>query len=71
MDRDLRRVIVAIVGAVVTFCVVATAVYYKMADVRVNGWVHGGPVMLAAAMAGLFGGGLLAVVVLIVLLRRN
>jgi hypothetical protein len=70
MDRDLRRVIVAIVGAVVTFCVVATAVYYKMADVRVNGWVHGGPVMLAAGMAGLFGGGLLAVVVLIVLLRR-
>jgi hypothetical protein len=71
MDRDLGRVIVAIVGAGVTFCLVAMTVYYKMADVRVNGWVHGGPVMLAAAMAGLFGGGLLAVVVLIVLLRRN
>ena len=70
MDRDLRRVIVAIAGALITFGVVATAVYYKMADVPVNGWVHGGPVMLAAAMAGLFGGGLLAVVVLIVLLRR-
>ena len=71
MDRDLGRVIVAIVGAAVTFCLVAMTVYYKMADVRVNGWVHGGPVMLAAAMAGLFGGGLLAVVMLIVLLRRN
>jgi hypothetical protein len=70
MDRDLRRVIVAIVGAGVTFLLVAAAVYYRMADVRLNGWVHGGPVMLAAAMAGLFGGGLLAVVVLIVLLRR-
>jgi hypothetical protein len=71
MDRDLRRVIVAIVGAGITFFLVASAVYYKMADVQVNGWVHGGPLMLAAGMAGLFGGGLLAVVVLIVLLRWN
>jgi hypothetical protein len=33
--------------------------------------VHGGPAMLAAAMAGLFGGGLVAVVVLILLLRLH
>ena len=70
-DRDLRRVATAVVGALVTFCVAAIAIYYKMADVRVNGFVHGGPTMLASAMAGLFGGGLLAVVVLILLLRRR
>jgi Na+/alanine symporter len=70
-DRDLRRVVTAVVGALVTFCVAAIAIYYKMADVRVNGFVHGGPAMLSAAMAGLFGGGLLAVVVLILLLRRR
>jgi hypothetical protein len=68
-DRDLRRVVVAIVGGLVAFCLVATAIYYKMADVAVNGFVHGGPGMLAAAMAGLFGGGLAAVVVLVLLLR--
>jgi hypothetical protein len=49
--------------------VVATAIYYKMADVRVNGFVQAGPAALTAAMAGLFGGGLVAVVVLILLLR--
>jgi hypothetical protein len=68
-DRDLRRVVVAIVSGLAAFCLVATAIYYKMADVRVNGFVHGGPAMLAAAMAGLFGGGLAAVAVLILLLR--
>jgi Na+/alanine symporter len=68
-DRDLRRVVVALVGALVAFCVVALVIYYKMADVKVNGFVHGGPATLAAAMAGLFGGGLVAVVVLILLLR--
>jgi hypothetical protein len=69
IDRDLRRVVVAIVGGLTAFCVVATAIYYKMADVAVNGFVHGGPATLAAAMAGLFSGGLVAVVVLIFLLR--
>jgi hypothetical protein len=68
-DRGLRRVAVAIAGAFVTFCLVAMAIYYKMADVRVNGFVHGGPLMLTAAMAGLFAGGLAAVVALILLLR--
>ena len=37
-DRDLRRVVVAIVGALATFCVVAMVIYYKMADVAVNGF---------------------------------
>jgi hypothetical protein len=68
-DNDLRRVVVALVGAFVSFCLVATAVYYWMADVRVNGFLHGSPKTLAAAMAGLFGGGLVAVAALIVLLR--
>jgi hypothetical protein len=69
LDRELRRVLVAIVGGVAAFWVVATVVYYKMADVAVNGFVHGGPTTLAAAMAGLFSGGLVAVAVLILLLR--
>ncbi len=68
-DQDLRRVVVAIVGALAAFCLVAMALYYKMANVAVNGFMHGGPATLAAAMAGLFGGGLVAVVVLILLLR--
>jgi hypothetical protein len=68
-DRDLRRVVVAIVGGLAAFCLVAGTIYYKMADVAVYGFVHGGPAMLAAAMAGLFGGGLAAVAVLILLLR--
>ena len=67
--RDLRRVVVAIVGALASFCVVAMVIYYKMAGVAVNGFLHGGPATLAAAMAGLFGGGLVAIVVLILLLR--
>jgi hypothetical protein len=68
-DRELRRVVVAIVGGLAAFCLVAIVIYYKIADVAVNGFVHGGPTMLAAAMAGLFGGGLVAVVVLILMLR--
>jgi len=68
-DRDLRRVVVAIVGALAAFCLVAMTLYYKMANVAVNGFMQGGPATLAAAMAGLFGGGLVAVVVLILLLR--
>jgi hypothetical protein len=44
-------------------------IYYKVANVRVNGMFHGGPESLAAAMAGLFGGGIVAVVVLVLLLR--
>ena len=68
-DRDLRRMLVAIIGGLAAFCLVAMAIYYKMADVRVNGFVHGGPAMLTAAMAGLFGGGFAAVAVLILLLR--
>jgi hypothetical protein len=68
-DRGLRRVVVAIAGASITFCLVAMAIYYKMADVGVDGFVHGGPTALAAAMAGLFGGGIAAVVMLVLLLR--
>jgi hypothetical protein len=68
-DSGLRRVVVAVSGMVVTFVLVATAIYYKMADVAVNGFLHGGPTMLAAAMAGLFGGGLASLLVLILLLR--
>lgn len=68
-DRDLRRIVVAVAGALVAFCLTATAIYYKVVDVAVNGWVRGGPTVLTAAMAGLFGGGLVAVVVLILLLR--
>jgi len=68
-DNGLRRVVVALVGAAVTFCLVGTAIYYFMADVKVNGWfLHGGPKTLAAGMAGLFSGGLVAVVVLVLLL---
>jgi hypothetical protein len=69
IDRDLRRIVVAVAGALTTFCLVALAIYYKMADVAVNGFMHVGPTTLAAAMAGLFGGGVAAVVVLILLLR--
>jgi hypothetical protein len=68
-DRGLRHVVFAVMGALVTFCLVAIAIYYKMADVSLNGWMRDGPTTLAAAMAGLFSGGLVAVVVLILLLR--
>jgi len=65
------RIVVAVVGAVIAFCVVAFAVYYWIAGVAVHGWLHGGPVALTGAMAGLFAGGLSAVVALILLLRRR
>ena len=68
-DNDLRRVVVAIVGSVVSFCLAATLIYCVVANVRVNGFLHGGPAALTAAMAGLFGGGVAAVVVLVSLLR--
>jgi hypothetical protein len=70
-DEGVRHLVIAVGGALAALCVVAMAIYYKMADVHANGFVHGGPTMLAAAMAGLFGGGLVAVVVLILLLRRR
>lgn len=68
-DSGGRRVIAAIVGAGISFGLVAVGIYYKMAGVGGNGWMHGGPSMLRAAMGGLFGGGLVAVLTLIVLLR--
>jgi hypothetical protein len=68
-DDGLRRVIIAVSGAFVSFCLVAIAIYAEVANVRVNGFLRGGPTMLAAAMAGLFGGGLVAVVVLVLLSR--
>jgi hypothetical protein len=68
-DNGFWRIVAAVVGAFVSFCVVAILVYYWMADVRVNGFLHGGPAALSAAMAGLFSGGLVAVVVLVMLLR--
>jgi hypothetical protein len=81
MDTDNRpgnesgngsaRVTVAIAGALVMFCVVAIATYYRMADVPVHGWIHGGPAMLTSAMAGLFGGGFASLIVLVLLLQRR
>jgi hypothetical protein len=68
-DRGLQRFVVSAAGALISFCVVAVGVYYKIADVRVKGVFHGGPAALAAAMAGLFGGGVVAVLVLVFLLR--
>jgi hypothetical protein len=70
-DNDLRRVIIAIFGAMVAFFLVGLGIYWKIANVRVNGFVHGGPAMMTGAMAGLFGGGLVALVVLILLLQRR
>jgi hypothetical protein len=68
-NNDPRRVVVALAGAVVSFCLVAVIVYCWMANVRVNGFLHGGPTTLAAGMAGLFSGGLVAVVMLVMLLK--
>ncbi|HSY67880.1 MAG TPA: hypothetical protein VK813_04505 [Edaphobacter sp.] len=68
-DPSLRRVVVAVVGALATFCLIGIAIYYRMGDVGRNGFVQSGPAALAAAMAGLFGGGLAAVVALVLLLR--
>ena len=70
-NSDTNRIVVAIVVAVITFCVVAIAVYYWIAGVATHGWMHGGPVALTGAMAGLFSGGLTAMLVLILLLRRH
>jgi hypothetical protein len=70
-ERGMRSVIIALAGAAATFCLIAVTIYYRIADVSANGWLHGGPTTLAAAMAGLFGGGLASVVVLILLLRRS
>jgi hypothetical protein len=67
-DRGVRSVVAAVFGSLASFCFVAIAIYYKVADVRVNGFLHGGPTTLAAAMAGLFGGGVVGVVVLVFLL---
>lgn len=69
-NRDARAA-VAIAGALVTFCLVAVSVYYKMADVPAHGWIHGGPVMLTSAMAGLFGGGFASLIVVVLLLQRR
>ena len=71
MSRDLglQQMVAAIMGAMLSFCVVAVAIYCAIANVRVNGFFHGGPAALAAAMAGLFGGGIVAVMVLVFLLR--
>jgi hypothetical protein len=71
MERDagLRRVMAAIVAAVVSFCLVGAGLFYKVADVKDVGWRLSGPTALTGEMAGLFGGGLAAVVVLIAGLR--
>jgi hypothetical protein len=68
-DGDGVSVFAAILGAVVSFGLAFSAIFYKVADVRVNGILHGGPTSLAAAMAGLFGGGVVALAVLVFLLR--
>lgn len=68
-DRDLRRVTVTIMGALVTFFLVAGGIYYKMAHGAVHGILYGGPMTMRAAMGGLFGGGLAALVALILLLQ--
>lgn len=70
-DKGLRRVVIAIVGAVAAFVLLGTGIYWKLANVRVNGFVHGGPAMMKGAMGGLFGGGLVALVVLVLLLQRR
>lgn len=69
LDRGLRGLVVSIAGAMLSFCVASMAIYCKVADVRANGFFHGGPAALAAAMAGLFGGGIVAVMMLVFLLR--
>jgi len=67
-DEGVGRVVAAIAAAIVSFCVVGAAVFYRVAKVGAVG-LHGGPTTLAAAMAGLFGGGVVAVVVLILVLK--
>jgi hypothetical protein len=70
-DKGLQRVIVAVGGAVIVFCLVAAVVYYKMNDVSANGWMYRGPASMTAAGAGLFVGGFAAFVALILLLQRR
>lgn len=70
-EKSRWRVGVAIFGATVTFGLVAVAIYHRMANVSVNGWVSGGPTSLTGATAGLFGGGFAALVVLVLLLQRR
>jgi hypothetical protein len=70
-DKGLQRVIVAIIGAVIMFCLVGVAIYYKMDHVPANGWMYAGPASLRAASGGLFCGGLAAFVALILLLQRR
>jgi hypothetical protein len=70
-EKSRWRVGVAILGATVTFGLVAVAIYHRMANVSVNGWVSGGPTSLTGATAGLFGGGFAALVVLVLLLQRR
>ena len=68
-DEGIRQLIVALVSAALSFFVVGTACYYKVANVAKWGWRFSGPVALAGEMAGLFGGGLAALLVLIARLR--
>ncbi len=68
-DMGLRRAVVAMVAAVVSFCLVGAGLFYKVADVKEAGWRFSGQAALAGEMAWLFGGGLAAVVVLIAVLR--
>jgi hypothetical protein len=68
-DEEVRRMVLAVAAAGVSFCLVAVGLFYEVAKVGVEGWRLGGPVALAGEMAGLFGGGLAAVVVLIAVLR--
>jgi hypothetical protein len=70
-DKGLQRIVVAIVGALVAFCLVGLGVYYELAHVSVNGWLYSGPTALTAEAGGLFAGGLAAMVALILLLRRR
>jgi hypothetical protein len=63
------RLITAVIGALISLCVVGTAIFHKVAAAKGVTLSHGGPAMLTAAMAGLFGGGLAAVLVLILILR--
>ncbi len=67
MDQSLRRILTAVASAIAAFLLVGGGVFYRMAW-RVGG-VHGGPDLLAAAMAGLFVGGLAGLLVLILSLR--
>jgi hypothetical protein len=68
MKAGAGSLVMAIVGALVCFGVVGGAIFYRMADVGRVG-LRGGPVMMAAGMGGLFGGGAVGLLVLVGLLR--